>query len=67
MLRAIGPTSAAQLTLEIVTFTVHEDVVDQDDAEDARPEMDVAEHQYESDILAQEKEVHSELWFGCLH
>lgn len=42
-----------QLTLEIVAFTIHEDIVDQDDAENTCPEMDVAEHQHESNILVQ--------------
>lgn len=60
-------SSAAQLTLKIVTFPIHENVVDQNDAEDAGPEMDVTEHKYESNILVQEKRVQAKSRFIILY
>ena len=39
------------VTLKVVTLSVHEDVVDQNDTEDARPEMNVTEHEHEPNIL----------------
>lgn len=41
-----------KLTLKIIRLAVHEDVVDQDDAEDARPKVQVTEQQHESHILS---------------
>ena len=46
-----GETTLAWLTLKVVTFSIHEDVVDHDDTEDAGPEMNVTEHEHKSDIL----------------
>ena len=43
------------LTLEVVTFSIHENVVDQDDTEDAGPQMNVTEHQHESNVLQRER------------
>lgn len=40
-----------ELTLKVVTLPIHEDVVDQDDAEDAGPKMNVTEHKHKSHIL----------------
>lgn len=40
------------LTLKVVTLPIHEDIVDQYDAEDASPEMDVTEQQRKSHILS---------------
>lgn len=41
----------AQLTLKVVAFSIHENIVDQNDAEDAGPEMNVTEDKHESNIL----------------
>lgn len=42
---------ASWLTLKVVTFSIHENVVDQNDTEDASPQMNVAEHKHKSNIL----------------
>lgn len=39
------------LTLKVVTFPIHEDVVHQDDTKDAGPQMNITEHKNESNIL----------------
>lgn len=44
-------TVEAWPTLKVVALSVHEDVVDQDDAEDAGPEVNVAEDEHKSHIL----------------
>ena len=41
----------AKHTLEVITFSVHKNVVDQNDTEDAGPEMDVTEHQHKAHVL----------------
>lgn len=51
MLEIWWETAQTGLTLEIVTFSIHEDVVHQNDTEDARPEVNVTEHKHEPDIL----------------
>lgn len=43
------------LTLKVITFPIHEDVVDKDDAEDAGPKMNITEHQHKANILYQKK------------
>lgn len=53
--------SVSQLTLKVVTFSIHEDVVDQNDTKDAGPEMNVTEHKHESNILGEEKEGSSQV------
>lgn len=39
------------LTLKVIRLSVHEDVVDEDDAEDAGPQMQVTEDEHEANIL----------------
>lgn len=46
--------TTTQLTLKVVTFPIHEDVVDQNDTKDTRPEVNIAEYEHKSNIL-QEK------------
>lgn len=38
-------------TLKVITFSIHEDVVDQNDAEDTGPEMNITEHKHKANIL----------------
>lgn len=38
-------------TLKVIRLSVHEDVVDEDDAEDAGPQMQVTEQEHETNIL----------------
>lgn len=61
-----GEISVSRLTLKVVTFSIHEDVVDQNDTEDAGPEMNVTEHKHESNILDKKKrkKVQAKSWLN---
>lgn len=39
------------LTLKVVTFPIHEDVIDHDYTKDASPKMNIAEHKHKANIL----------------
>lgn len=39
------------LTLKVIRLSIHEDVVNKDDAEDAGPHMKVTEDEHKADIL----------------
>lgn len=39
------------LTLKVIRLSIHEDVVDKDDAEDAGPQMQVTEDEQKANIL----------------
>lgn len=39
------------LTLKVIRLSIHEDVVDEDDTEDAGPQMQVTENEHKSNIL----------------
>lgn len=53
------------LTLKVVAFSIHENVVDQNDTEDAGPQMNVTEHKHKSNILRGEggDTIHTKSWF----
>lgn len=54
---------ASWLTLKVVTFSIHEDVVDQNDTEDAGPEMNVTEHKHKPNILEKKTTIQNKSWF----
>lgn len=51
------PKTKNLLTLEIITLPIHEDVIHQDDTEDARPQVQVTKYENESNVLTGEGEL----------
>ena len=48
---SVSISNVKKRTLKVVTLSIHEDVVDQNDTKDAGPEMNITEHKYETNIL----------------
>lgn len=53
--------------MKVITLSIHKNVIDKDDTEDAGPEVQVAEDEYKSNILSQkdcQKNAYNEINFG---
>lgn len=53
-------------TLKIVTFSIHEDIIDQNNTEDAGPKMNITEHQHKANILEGKKGLQNDWWISII-